>query len=107
MGANGGDEDVGIAEGVNGANGLGYRVTDGYYDAYPMLVVGSESFTTIGFQTSGKTVKFKIYHKAPGEAVANHNDPYGEVGFMSIKWYYGSMILRSERLAVVWSVARW
>ena len=94
---------TGIAEGVN----AGYRVTDGYYDAYPMLVVGSESFTTIGFQTSGNSVKFKIFHKAPGKEQATTADPFGETGFMSIKWYYGSMILRPERLALIWSVARW
>jgi len=94
---------VGIAEGVN----AGYRVTDGKYDAYPMLVVGSESFTTIGFQTSGKSTKFTIYNKKPGEGIANLADPYGEVGFMSIKWYYGCMILRPERLALIWTVARW
>lgn len=94
---------VGIAEGVNS----GYRVTDDKYDAYPMLVVGSESFTTIGFQTNGKSTKFTIYHKKPGEGIASLDDPYGEVGFMSIKWYYGSMILRPERLAVLWTVARW
>ena len=94
---------AGIAEGVN----AGYRVTDGNYNAYPLLVVGSESFTTIGFQTSGNSVKFKIYHKAPGEAQATTADPYGETGFMSIKWYYGFMALRSERIAIIWSVARW
>ena len=94
---------VGITEGVN----AGYRVTDTKYDAYPMLVVGNESFTTIGFETSGNSVKFKIYHKPPGEEQATTADPYGETGFMSIKWYYGSMILRPERLAVIWSVARW
>jgi N4-gp56 family major capsid protein len=98
---------VGIAEGTNGAAGLGYRVTNGKYDAYPMLVVGEKSFTTIGFQTSGKSTKFTIYHKKPGEGIANLADPYGEVGFMSIKWYYGSMILRPERIALIWSVARW
>lgn len=92
---------VGAAETSN----AGYRTTDGRYDAYPMLVVGSESFTTIGFQTSGKTVKFKIYHKKPGEAMATTQDPYGETGFMSIKWYYGFMALRTERLAVIWTVA--
>ena len=94
---------VGIAEDVN----AGYRVTDGKYDAYPMLVVGSEAFTTIGFQTDGKSSKFKIFHKKPGESTADRNDPYGETGFMSIKWYYGFMPLRSERIAVLWSVARW
>ncbi len=84
----------------------GYRSTGGFYDAYPMLVIGSESFVTIGFQTSGKMVKFKIYHKKPGEGVADRTDPYGETGFMSIKWFYGFMPLRTERLAVIWSVAR-
>ncbi len=102
-GATGGDLDVGIAEGVNS----GYRVTNGRYNAYPMLVVGSEAFTTIGFQTSGKSTKFKIYHKKPGESIANLADPYGEKGFMSIKWYYGSMILRPERLAILWTAAQW
>ncbi len=76
------------------------------YNAYPMLVVGDGSFTTIGFQTDGKTVKFKINHKRPGETV-RPEDPYGETGFYSIKWYYGMMILRPERLAVMWSVAEW
>lgn len=75
------------------------------YDVFPMLVVGQGSFTTIGFQTDGKTVKFKITHKKPGKETADRNDPYGETGFMSIKWYYGTMILRGERLALVKTAA--
>lgn len=75
------------------------------YDVFPMLVVGDGSFTTIGFQTDGKTVKFKITHKAPGEGAADRNDPYGETGFMSIKWWYGFMMLRPERLAVAKTTA--
>ena len=76
------------------------------FDVFPILVVGNEYFTTIGFQTDGKTVKFKITHKAPGEATADRNDPYGETGFMSIKWYYGFMALRPERIALIKTVAR-
>lgn len=76
------------------------------FDVFPILVVGNESFTTIGFQTDGKSVKFKITHKAPGEATADRNDPYGETGFMSIKWYYGFMALRPERIALIKTVAR-
>ena len=76
------------------------------YNAYPMLVVGDGSFTTIGFQTDGKTVKFKIKHKKPDET-HDRTDPYGETGFYSIKWYYGLMVLRPERLAVMWTVAEW
>lgn len=84
----------------------GYRATGGRYDAYPLLVIGSESFTTIGFQTSGNSVKFQIKHAKPGSPESYANDPYGETGFMSIKWYYGFMPLRTERLAVIWSVAQ-
>lgn len=75
-------------------------------DVFPILVVGDESFTTIGFQTDGKSVKFKITHKAPGEATADRNDPYGETGFMSIKWYYGFMALRPERIALIKTAAK-
>ena len=93
-----------------GADELGsdaeeHYVTNGKYDVFPMLVIGSESFTTIGFQTDGKSVKFKITHKAPGEATADRTDPYGETGFMSIKWYYGFMLLRPERIALAKTTA--
>lgn len=91
--------------GAASTDALNYETND-HYDVFPMLVVGSESFTTIGFQTDGKSVKFKIYHKAPGEGVADRNDPYGETGFMSIKWYYGFMALRPERIGLIKTVAR-
>ena len=76
------------------------------FDVFPILVIGNESFTTIGFQTDGKTVKFKITHKKPGDETADRADPYGETGFMSIKWYYGFMALRPERIALIKTVAR-
>lgn len=76
------------------------------FDVFPILVVGNESFTTIGFQTDGKSVKFKITHKKPGSETADRNDPYGETGFMSIKWYYGFMALRPERIGLIKTVAR-
>jgi N4-gp56 family major capsid protein len=75
--------------------------TNSRYDVFPMLCVGDESFTTIGFQTDGKTVKFKITHKAPGKETADKTDPYGETGFMSIKWYYGFLPQRTERLGLI------
>jgi N4-gp56 family major capsid protein len=96
-------EAAGADEGVN----AGYVATSGKYDVFPMLVVGEGSFTTIGFQTDGKSVKFKIKHAKPGSVESYAGDPYGETGFYSIKWYYGTMILRSERLAVVYSAARY
>jgi N4-gp56 family major capsid protein len=75
------------------------------YNVYPMLVVGEDSFTTIGFQTDGKTVKFNVTTKMPGNATADRNDPYGETGFSSIKWYYGFLTKRPERIAVMKTVA--
>ena len=76
-----------------------------HYDVFPLLVVGDDSFSTIGFQTDGKTVKFDITTKMPGAATADYNDPYGESGFSSIKWYYGILIKRPERLALIKTVA--
>jgi len=77
------------------AANAGYRETGGKYDIFPMLTVGSGSFTQIGFQTSGKKVKWKINHRAPSNNV-NSLDPYGETGFYSIKWYYGFLAQRPE-----------
>jgi len=37
---------------------------------YPMLCVGDGSFTTIGFQTDGKSLKFTTTHKKPGKETA-------------------------------------
>ena len=93
------------AVGADVTDNAGYRESGGKYDVFPMLVVGEASFTTIGFQTDGKTVKFKITTKMPGKETADRTDPYGETGFSSIKWYYGTMILRPERLAVVKTLA--
>ena len=75
------------------------------YDIYPMLVVGDDAFVTIGFQTDGKTVKFSVLTKMPGKETADRNDPYGETGFSSIKWYYGILIKRPERIGLVKTVA--
>lgn len=93
--------DVGAAEGTN----PGYRATGGNYNVYPMLCVGDGSFTTIGFQTDGKTVKFTVLTKMPGRETADRNDPYGETGFSSIKWYYGFLAMRPERIGLIKTIA--
>ncbi|QWY83526.1 major capsid protein [Rhizobium phage RHph_X2_28B] len=87
----------------------GYRSTDigatTNYDVFPMLVLGEDSWTTIGFQTDGKTVKFSVLTKMPGKETADRNDPYGETGFSSIKWYYGILVKRPERIGLIKTVA--
>lgn len=92
-------------EGATVSSNAGFMESGGKYNVYPLLVVGSGSFTTIGFQTDGENTKFKILHKAPGSAMASRNDPYGKIGFYSIQWWYGTMILRPEWIALVKVVA--
>ena len=94
-------------EGATVSANEGYHETDGNYDVHPMLAIGEKSFTTIGFQTDGKTVKFSIKHAKPESDISyGAHDPFGEKGFMSIKWYYGFMPLRPERIALIKTVAR-
>ena len=89
-----------------GTNADGVQTSGGRVNVYPLLVVGSESFTTIGFQSDAKSVKFKIIHKKPGIETASDRDPYGKKGFMSVQWWYGFMVLRAERLAVIKTAAK-
>jgi N4-gp56 family major capsid protein len=84
----------------------GFEDDGANYNIYPMLCIGAESFTTIGFQMGGKEMKFKIITKMPGKQTADRSDPYGETGFSSIKWYHGTMILRPERIAIVKTLAK-
>jgi N4-gp56 family major capsid protein len=76
------------------------------YDVFPMLVVGDGAFSTIGFQTDGKTTKFSIKHSKPGSPESYANDPYGEKGFTSIKWYYGFLLQRPERIGLIKTAAK-
>lgn len=98
------------AEGAVVDTNPGYRTetnssSEERYNVYPMLVVGDDSFTTIGFQTNGKTVNFTVYTIMPGKEAAGHADPFGETGLSSIKWYYGVLIKRPERLGLIKTVA--
>ena len=72
-------------------------------DVHPILFVGSGSFTQIGFQTNGSKTKFNIIVKKPGKEVADRNNPYGKVGFVSAEYWYGVLIERSDWLAVVYA----
>ena len=94
--------------GADVTDNAGYRETNGKYDVYPLLVVGDKAFTTISFLSGGKGNKFKIKHSKP-ESTESYSieDPYGEKGFHSIKWYYGFMLLRAERIALLKTVAPW
>lgn len=75
------------------------------YDVFPILTIGDDSFTTIGFQTNGKFVNFSVMTKMPGRETATIDEPFGEKGFSSIKWYYGILVKRPERIGLIKTVA--
>jgi N4-gp56 family major capsid protein len=76
-----------------------------HYDVFPVLVIGDDSFNTLGFQLSNGSGKFNVLTKMPGKETADRNDPYGETGFSSMKWFYGFLCNRPERIAVAKTVA--
>ncbi len=89
-----------------GASNGGYQVTNGRYDVAPILIVGDEAFATIGLQGMGGKKgkqKFRIIVKKPGTEMATTQDPYGKLGFSSIKFFYGFIKLRGERIAVAYN----
>jgi hypothetical protein len=71
-----------------------------------MLVVGSGAFAHIRFQVSGgMSDKFNIIVRKPG-TFANADDPYEKIGYSSIQFWQGTMILRPEWLAKVLTLAK-
>ena len=83
----------------------GYRETDNKYDVYPMLVVGDDSFTALGFQNDGKKLGVNVMTRNYGKEAMDYNDPYGKTGISSMTWYYGMLVYRPERIGVFKSVA--
>lgn len=91
-------------KGATGSDASFYT-TGGKFDVFPFLVVGDGSFVDIGFQTDGKSNKFKTIMKK-GDELADMNNPYGDVGFSSIKWWYGFMALRPEWIGLIKCTAK-
>lgn len=92
-------------KGAEVTNNDGYMESNGKYNVYPVLIVGDDSFNTIGFETDGVKGKFKILVKKPGLETASDRDPFGKKGFWSIQWWYGFMATRPERIGLIKVVA--
>jgi N4-gp56 family major capsid protein len=86
------------------ATNSAYYATGGNYDVFPILVIGEQSFTTIGFQGDGQVNNFKTLTIPPEKNVGSHS-PYAKIGVESMEWWYGFLLLRGERLAVIKTVA--
>lgn len=66
-----------------------------FYDVFPMVVVGDDSYSITGFGGESTAAK----HIMPTADV--HNDMYGEVGGVSAKWSYGFLAYRPERIKML------
>jgi len=84
--------------GYHASKPLGGGTKDAF-DVFPVLFVGSDSFATVGFEGDSSKIK-----TAMPKADA-HLDPFGKLGSMSISWYFGTLIYRSERIRQVSCVA--
>ena len=95
---------IGGGEAVGGD--LSYYNDGTNYNVYPMIVVGSGAFAHIKFQSNGGTIdKFKIITRKPG-TFANIDDPYEKIGYSSIQFWQGTLILRPEWIAKVLTMAQ-
>jgi N4-gp56 family major capsid protein len=83
----------------------GYREEAGKYNVYPMMVIGDESFTALGFQNDGKSLGVKTMTKNYGMETMGTSDPYGKTGISSMSWYYGFLAFRPERIGIIKTVA--
>lgn len=87
-----------VEQGVGAAVDGGYvgnlSQTNNKFDVFPILIIGGDSFATI--QLQGKGV-FEFESMNPKQALSLDN-PYANKGFISYKFWYGSVILRPERV---------
>ena len=94
---------IAVGSAVDGSTLLGNGTK---VDVYPILVIGSGSFAKINFQSSGTTNdKFKVIVRKPG-TFANPEDPFEKIGYSSIQFWQGTMILRPEWIAKVLTAAK-
>lgn len=70
-----------------------------YYDAFPMVVVGDDSFVETGFSYDNTSAR----HIMPKADV--YNDMHAEVGGVSAKWNYGFLAYRPERIRSIMTLA--
>jgi len=79
--------------------GADFYVTDGRYDVFPILFLGSGSFET--YSLKGNVARVK--HSPP---VASDTDPHGDIGTIAISWYQGTLLMRPEWIRVVLASAK-
>ena len=87
-------------DGVNDTDVANMYVSNGKYDVFPILYVGSDSFGTIGFDGDVARVNTVM------PTADAHNDPYGKKGVVAISWFHGILIYRNERIRQILTTAK-
>ena len=87
-------------DGVNDTDVANMYVSNGKYDVFPILYVGSDSFGTIGFDGDVARVNTVM------PAADAYNDPYGKKGVVAISWFHGILIYRNERIRQILTTAK-
>jgi len=64
----------------------------GYFDVFPMIVIGDDSFSTVGFTNKNVTAR----HISPKADV--YNDMHAQVGGVASSWTFGFLVYRPERI---------
>jgi len=77
-----------------------FNTTNGRYDAYPIVSVGSEAFEVLGLEGENIGVKYK----AP--SIIPTVDNTGEIGVMNIKWKHGMLFNKPEWINALVVVAK-
>ena len=72
-----------------------------HFDVFPVLYVGPDSFGVIGLE--GESTKVMV--KKPGEMIPGV-DMYGEIGGASIKWWFGFIAKRPERITCIMATCK-
>lgn len=78
------------------------RKADGkeYFDVFPVIIPCEDAFATVGLQGRDK-LSWK--YKMPGQT--DSVDTYGVYGYISVSFWYGGIIKRTERMMVAYVLA--
>lgn len=80
--------------------GQDLRITDGRYDVFGLLFVGSDSFEVVGIQgMNDLSVRF---NEPKGIA---HYDDHADRGSMALSWYQSVLVYRRERVRMMFCSA--
>jgi hypothetical protein len=79
-----------------------YKPILGYFDVHPIIFPTQDSFATVGLQGASK-LKWK--QENPGQAANIDTNPFGTRGYLSVRFWHASLIIREENLLVAFVAA--